>query len=316
MTKTPAHASATFALFAYNQEKHIRDSVNGAFEQNYHPLKIILSDDCSSDHTFEIMQEMVATYNGPHEVILRQSPVNRGLLEHINNVADLVETDIVIVAAGDDISHADRTTILAKVFDHDPSIMAVLSDFHRLEQADVKIGIKKGCKAEYIPMETIISEAGGVGIGATYAYKKECFHWPWRLNSALISEDRILPLRGSILGRVCKVHVPLVFYRKSDDGLVSKLQRERKWAVSYLPHLKEVRREIGEALQQNRLSAKQHRTLMRILLLRSTFARLDRKRGRYGDAIPRLTGRALYRLYGLAFKGWLNQTFKIENFPK
>ena len=41
----------TFVLLAYNQEKYIREAVDGALAQTYHPLKIILSDDCSSDRT-------------------------------------------------------------------------------------------------------------------------------------------------------------------------------------------------------------------------------------------------------------------------
>jgi glycosyltransferase involved in cell wall biosynthesis len=51
----------TFALFAYNQEKYIREAVEGALAQTYEPLEIILSDDCSSDRTFETMREMAAT---------------------------------------------------------------------------------------------------------------------------------------------------------------------------------------------------------------------------------------------------------------
>ena len=47
----------TFALFAYNQEEFIREAVEGAFAQTYEPLEIILSDDCSSDRTYEIIQE-------------------------------------------------------------------------------------------------------------------------------------------------------------------------------------------------------------------------------------------------------------------
>ena len=60
----------TFALFAYNQEKYIREAVEGTFSQTYEPLEIILSDDCSSDRTFEIMEEMAATYDGPHATLL------------------------------------------------------------------------------------------------------------------------------------------------------------------------------------------------------------------------------------------------------
>ena len=54
----------TFALFAYNQEQFIREAVEGAFAQTYEPLEIILSDDCSTDRTFEIMQEMASACEG------------------------------------------------------------------------------------------------------------------------------------------------------------------------------------------------------------------------------------------------------------
>ena len=77
MTNIPklpqGRALVTFALFAYNQEKFIREAVEGAFSQTYEPLEIILSDDYSSDRTFEIIERMAAEYTGPHRVIVRYS---------------------------------------------------------------------------------------------------------------------------------------------------------------------------------------------------------------------------------------------------
>lgn len=35
----------TFALFAYNQEKFIKEAVEAVFAQTYQPLEIIISDD-------------------------------------------------------------------------------------------------------------------------------------------------------------------------------------------------------------------------------------------------------------------------------
>jgi len=101
----------TFALFAFNQEQYIREAIEGAFSQTYEPLEIILSDDCSSDLTFEIMQEMAAAYQGPHRVIARQSSENRGLLNHILDVAHESNGEYIVVAAGDDISRNYRTSL-------------------------------------------------------------------------------------------------------------------------------------------------------------------------------------------------------------
>lgn len=103
----------TFALFAYNQEQYIREAVAGAFAQSYEPLEIILSDDCSTDRTFEIMQEMAAAYSGPHNVLVRRNPINTGTVDHFLGVAKLARGELLVVAAGDDVSSADRTSELA-----------------------------------------------------------------------------------------------------------------------------------------------------------------------------------------------------------
>ena len=45
----------TFALFTYNQERYVREAVEGVLAQTYEPLEIIISDDCSTDMTFSII---------------------------------------------------------------------------------------------------------------------------------------------------------------------------------------------------------------------------------------------------------------------
>lgn len=104
----------TFALFAYNQEKYIREAIEGAFSQTYEPLEIILSDDCSSDKTSEIMQEMAAAYEGPHKVVVRQNNANAGIIDHVLNVAADANGAIMVVAAGDDVSFPERCQRLAE----------------------------------------------------------------------------------------------------------------------------------------------------------------------------------------------------------
>ena len=106
----------TFALFAYNQEQYIREAVGGAFAQTYEPLEIILSDDSSSDRTFEIMKEMAATYEGPHEIHVRREAQNIGTLGHVRAVSKVAAGEIMIVAAGDDISLPARTEKLVTLF--------------------------------------------------------------------------------------------------------------------------------------------------------------------------------------------------------
>ena len=66
----------TFPLFAFNQEQYIREAIEGAFAQTYEPLEISLSDDVSSDDTFEIKVQMANEYSGVHSVKAVQQPIN------------------------------------------------------------------------------------------------------------------------------------------------------------------------------------------------------------------------------------------------
>ena len=102
----------TLCIFSYNQENFIRDAVESAFAQQFSPLEIIFSDDCSTDRTFSIIEEMAAAYIGPHLVRLRREPVNVGTVQHVINAARAAKGDLMVVAAGDDVSYPDRVATL------------------------------------------------------------------------------------------------------------------------------------------------------------------------------------------------------------
>lgn len=95
---------ATLAVLAFNQEQYVRYAIEGALAQTYSPLEVILSDDCSTDATFRIMQEMASSYEGPHSLQVRCNGRNLGLVNHIAEVTDVMRSDYLFVAAGDDIS--------------------------------------------------------------------------------------------------------------------------------------------------------------------------------------------------------------------
>ena len=63
----------SFVVMAYNQESFIREAVAAAFAQDHDDLEIVLTDDCSTDATFAIMQDMAAAYTGPHTIILNRN---------------------------------------------------------------------------------------------------------------------------------------------------------------------------------------------------------------------------------------------------
>ncbi len=98
----------SFVMTCYQHEKYVREAVLAAFAQDYEPLEIILSDDCSSDTTFSIIEEENAKYMGPHKVITNRNSIDLGI-EHLNKIMSLASGDFIVIAHGDDISLPNRT---------------------------------------------------------------------------------------------------------------------------------------------------------------------------------------------------------------
>ena len=95
----------SYCLFTYNQERYIKETVEAALAQIYSPLEIVISDDCSQDATFTIIEEVVRDYNGPHKVIINRNEKNMGIGEHVSLLASLSTGEFLVTVGGDDISN-------------------------------------------------------------------------------------------------------------------------------------------------------------------------------------------------------------------
>jgi glycosyltransferase involved in cell wall biosynthesis len=131
---TSPKPSVSFVIVAYNQERYIQAAVEGAFAQTYSPLEILLSDDRSADATPAIMAQMAADYTGPHEVRFIANPENQGIVRHVFARGREARGDIVVIAAGDDISVPDRTAALVEIFRKNPDALAVTSGYDVIDE--------------------------------------------------------------------------------------------------------------------------------------------------------------------------------------
>ena len=116
----------SYVLTAYNCEHFIRSAIQSALNQTYSPLEIVLSDDCSTDATFDIMKEMAESYSGPHKIILNRNEVNLGITKHMNKAyLELATGEYIVAAHGDDVSIPERTSLSMKYLLSNPDITAV-----------------------------------------------------------------------------------------------------------------------------------------------------------------------------------------------
>lgn len=243
----------TFALFAYNQEQFIAEAVLGALSQTYSPLEIILSDDCSSDSTFEIMQEMAKAYQGPNQVIVRRNEKNLGLIGHINRVMEMVKGELIVVAAGDDVSLPQRSERIFKKY-VESNFEATCIFSKRWKEIDDKGNILG--EREFQPRKKSSLDLEYFGTtrhfvpGHSNSWHRSVFDFFGPIDNDVISEDVVIPLRAAILGQVLFIDEPLIFRRLHSANLGAPrialtIKEKADWYRKN--HLSLVRNRIGIA---------------------------------------------------------------------
>lgn len=256
----------SFVVMAYNQESFIREAVAAAFAQDHDDLEIVLTDDCSTDGTFAIMQEMAAAYTGPHTVILNRNEPNLGLLGHVNKLFSLATQEYIIYAAGDDISEPHRAKCIAEVIERDRPYLvhsnvtdldADGTEFDRQRERPRIVGLAEKSLPD-------LARAISHVIGATCVWHRAIFDRFGPITTGGLYEDQVFYFRARLLGDVSYIDQRLVRYRrgigvsfasKKDEmkrlDLNINVLHQRTLDVQRIaPHRKDILKSLGRKLEK------------------------------------------------------------------
>ena len=116
---------AAFAVNARDKEKHVARAVLGALQQTY-PCHILLSDQGSTDRTYEVMEETVAKFGDhPHKVDMLRCPI-KGKYgmdagnAHMTWLVDQTDAEWFVQCSADDYSLPDRVRVCMIAAEQNP----------------------------------------------------------------------------------------------------------------------------------------------------------------------------------------------------
>jgi glycosyltransferase involved in cell wall biosynthesis len=226
LAQTSDQPLVSFCLVAFNQERFIREAVEGALSQTYSPLEIILSDDCSTDRTFEIMREMASSYSGPHKIILNQNQKNLGIGGHVNRVVEISSGAWIVGAAGDDISLPERTSEIYKAWLYSDRKAYSIDSVYELINEDGQLIAHPPIRV--LPKEQQLLYFSKTLInyvhGCTHAWHRKTFDVFGPLPD-ITCEDVAIPPRSMLLGSVVCVNKALVKYRTHSNNIWESTRR-------------------------------------------------------------------------------------------
>lgn len=210
----PSQPLVSMVLLTYNQAAFVREALAGALAQTYPSLEIIICDDASTDGTDEILREEVERYSGPHDVRLHRQPTNLGLAGNLNCGVALARGQLIVVAAGDDVSLPHRVETLYRVWAAaDGTAMSIFSNAVAIDRD----GKMLGRHAAPFPPERLTFDwfAGGLRgvVGCAHAWDRRVFDVFGPIPTDVVKEDNVIPLRAALLGSVRYVDEDLVLHR-------------------------------------------------------------------------------------------------------
>lgn len=209
----------SFYILAYNHQEFIEDAVNAALKQTYQSLEIIVSDDHSTDNTWQIIQECLGNYSGPHKIVARRNSQNVGISRHINEVFRHCNGDWIVASAGDDMSVPDRVSRIMEAVAKDPKIKLVQSWLEEVDHAGVPLKVNmlaSDCALGQVRKYGLEERIQGVSYhphGAAMAYSRDIIDSFDPLPNGVIFEDNIVNLRAELLGSAAVLAQPLVKHR-------------------------------------------------------------------------------------------------------
>lgn len=238
MSESSEYPLVTFALFAYNQERYIREAVESALAQDYPNLEIIISDDCSSDRTFEIIVGVISFYSGTHKILLRRNSENLGLARHINLVFSLARGDLVVFAAGDDVSVSSRVSKLVDCWvGANSGKVSIFSAMDRIDGAGNTVGERYESGRNWASVRPLDLLKRNIGVfGASHACHKSLLCEFPDIMARVVNEDHVIPFRASLMDGILYVPESLVKYR-AGIGLASNYRRAEKIREKMAPSI-------------------------------------------------------------------------------
>jgi hypothetical protein len=170
------------ALCTYNGENFVVEQLTSILHQKRPVDEIIVCDDCSTDTTVALVQEVA--HQHPNRITLLQNTQNMGAIRSFEKCIQACSGDVIFLSDQDDVWQPNKTHSLLATFAADSKALAVFSNGELVDEKGQSIGSSlwekwnfspalqhQWCNNDFVFAELVPNR--NVITGATLAFKKE-----------------------------------------------------------------------------------------------------------------------------------------------
>jgi glycosyltransferase involved in cell wall biosynthesis len=268
MSSAPSLPTVSVILVTYNQEAFVAEAVRSWLRQDLADFELILSDDASTDRTREVIDAELAQHPDTSvRVVHCHRPRNGGVLANINAAMAACSGDIIIAAAGDDVSEPSRVRLTIEIFAADPTVQAVVTNCQKIDAEGRPIGapeLRHRTGRYAYDLEPRDIYARSPVCGASAAYRASLFRDFGPMQPGSHGEDNCFWVRALLRGAVYYDRRPLVLWRQhganlsnySEGGFASAENRQRhlRWMRAHELMTPQWERDVALAVERGWVS--------------------------------------------------------------
>ncbi len=137
----------------YNVEKFVKEAIESIQNQTYDNLEIIVIDDCSTDNTYKIVENLA---KNDERIKLYKNEKNLKIVKTLNRALILSNGEYIVRMDGDDISTTDRVETLLNFMIENPKYSLVGSAYEGIDEDGKIRGVSKVPTSQELIEKTIL----------------------------------------------------------------------------------------------------------------------------------------------------------------
>lgn len=210
------------AMATYNGADYIKKQIISILEQSVSVDEIIIVDDCSTDNTVDILND-IKTENIQKSIDIQifVNEINLGYTRNFYNAIKKTNGDIIFLADQDDIWSNKKVETMLEVMKNE-KCCALCTNFRMIDAEDRLIENRQCYRIHPFvnKVDRRLTEIsfgqlifGNIVQGCTYCFTKEVKDKYLELNTSILIHDHQIMFVASLMGKVLFLNEPLINYR-------------------------------------------------------------------------------------------------------
>lgn len=130
----------SIAIPTYNQAQYLKKAILSACNQNYKPFEIVVFDDCSTDNTWQILEELCIDIK---ELKIIRQEINKGIVINKGSCLKSCTGDYVILLDSDDMLEPNFADVLIALLEKFPKAAYAHGNVQQIDQNGNKTNVRQ-----------------------------------------------------------------------------------------------------------------------------------------------------------------------------